>query len=280
MSAADSMSVIDTPDVDVVIVAHNAGDLLLAAVRSAAEQTGPERVWVMDAESTDGSVDALRAAAPGVHVVAVPNAGFSASNNRGIEATSGTYVLLQNPDAILKPGALTALVATAEANPQAGIVGAAIYNADGSPQANAYGRFPTLWWAIGLRFERLGQRLVGNPNCSPRLPKVTAPADWVTGAALLVRRSAIDEVGLMDEGFFLYYEDIEWCHRMRDNGWDVLLEPKAGVVHYLGGSNVPEGIVAQAYRASLDRYCDIYGRWGLKMFAHMNDALRRKGGKS
>lgn len=281
MSAADDMSVSDVAgaihaiDADVVVVAHNAGDLLLEAVCSSAEQAGPERVWVMDAESTDGSVDAMRVAAIGVHIAAVPNAGFSASNNRGIEATSGAYVLLQNPDAILRPGALAALVATAEANPKAGIVGAAIYNSDGSPQANAYGRFPTLWWAIGLRLERMGERLAGNPNRSPRLPRVTTPVDWVTGAALLARRSAIQDAGMMDEAFFLYYEDIEWCHRMRDHGWDVLLEPSARVIHHLGGSAAPAGRVAEAYRASLDRYCDLYHLWGLKAFSHAGAALRR-----
>lgn len=269
------MNVIDTPSADVVVVAHNAGDLLLPAVRSAAQQAGPDRVRVMDAESSDGSVETLRAAEAGVHIHGVLNAGFSASNNRGIEAASGTYVLLQNPDAILKPGALAALVATAEANPKSGIVGAAIYNADGSPQANAYGRFPTLWWAIRLRIERLGERMAGNPNRSPRLPKVTTQVDWVTGATLLVRRSAIDDVGMMDEAFFLYYEDIEWCHRMRDHGWDVLLEPSARVIHHLGGSAAPAGVVAEAYRASLDRYCDLYHLWGLKAFSHAGVALRR-----
>lgn len=265
-------------DVDVVIVAHNAGSLLIDAVQSAAQQAGSERVWVMDAESTDESVDTLRSLHSGSHIVAVPNKGFSASNNRGIELTSRPYVLLLNPDAALMPGALEALLDAARSHPAAGIIGAAIYNSDGSAQASSFGRFPTLLRVLGLRVWRLGQRLVGNTRHSPSIPSSVAAVDWVTGAAMLVRREAIDDVGQMDEGFFLYYEDVEWCHRMRDHGWEVLLEPAARVTHHLGGATAPAGRVAEAYRASLDRYCDLYGLWGLKAFAHVNAALRRTGG--
>lgn len=269
------MTTTDNSKADVIVVAYNAGDLLLQSVRSAAEQAGSDAVWVMDAGTTDGSVDALRAANTGVHVEAVPNAGFSASNNRGIEATSKPFVLLMNPDAILQPGSLAALVATARANPSAGIVGAAVYNPDWSAQANAFGRFPTLMSAIGLRLRRLGERVVGNRDHSPRIPPSTCSVDWVTGAAMLVSRAAIEDVGGMDEAFFLYYEDIEWCHRMRDRGWEVLVEPAAKVIHHLGRAASPEGRVAEAYRASLYRYCDLYGLWGLKAFAKAALLVRR-----
>ena len=268
------------PDVDIVIVAHNAGALLSAAAGSAAAQAGADHVWVMDAESTDGSVDALAASGLNVHIERVPNAGFSASNNRGIEASAGQpqaaqYVLILNPDAELLTGALDRLVATAAAHPKAGIVGAAILNANCSPQANAFGRFPTLLGTLGARVVRLAQMLVGNRAHSPRLPSDTTPVDWVTGAALLARREAIADVGEMDESLFLYYEDVDWCHRMRDAGWDVLLEPAAQVLHHLGQAGAPAGKAAQAYRASFFRYCDIYGLWGLKASVRLGLALRR-----
>lgn len=275
MSPAGDSKPASTPRVEVVIVAHNAGDLLAAAIRSAAEQVGPRSVWVMDAESTDGSVERASARVPGAHVIAVPNKGFSASNNRGIEATKAAYVLLLNPDAELQRGAVERLLATANAHPKAAIVGPAILNPDGSAQANAFGRFPTLATTVGLRFKRLGQSLSGNAKHTPQLPAQTVPVDWVTGAAMLVRRSAIRDAGKMDEGFFLYYEDTEWCHRMRDHGWEVLLEPRARVVHHLGGSGAPEGRVAQAYRESFYRYCDLYGLWGLKAFAKTGLAIRK-----
>jgi len=268
------------PEVDVVIVAYNAGALLSAAVGSAAAQAGADHVWVMDAESTDGSVDALATSGLAVHVERVPNAGFSASNNRGIEASgaqpeAAPYVLILNPDAELLTGALDRLVATAEAHPKAGIVGAAILNPDCSPQANAFGRFPTLVNTLTLRVVRLAQVLAGNRSHSPRLPSDATPVDWVTGAALLVRREAIADAGEMDESLFLYYEDVEWCHRMRDGGWDVLLEPAAQVLHHLGQAGAPAGKAAQAYRASFFRYCDIYGLWGLKASVRLGLALRR-----
>ena len=255
--------------VDVVIVAYNAGDLLVAAAASAAEQAGSGAVWVMDAESSDGSLAKLREACPAVHVVPVPNNGFSASNNRGIELTRAPYVLLLNPDAELAPDALATLIATAETNPRAAIVGPAVLNPDGTSQANAFGRFPSLATAVGLRVRRATESASGNSSHSPKLPSATTSVDWVTGAAMLVRRTAIEDAGKMDEAFFLYYEDTEWCHRMRDHGWDVLLEPRAKVVHHLGGSAAPKGRVAEAYRASFYRYCDLYGLWGLKAFARI-----------
>jgi len=260
---------------DVVIVAHNAGHLLAGAVASAVEQAGAARVWVMDAESTDGSINGLGGLTDMVSIVPVPNTGFAAANNRGIETTDSSFVLLLNPDAVLLPGALDALVATAETAPRAGIIGSLILNTDGSVQANSFGRFPSLAQALTLRLWRAIQRLRGNSSLSPEAPASTRPVDWVSGAAMLVRRAAIEDAGPMDEGFFLYYEDTEWCHRMRDHGWEVLLEPRAQAVHYLGGSVVPKEAVTAAYRASFYRYCDLHGLWGLKAAARVGLALRR-----
>ncbi len=90
---------------------------------------------------------------------------------------------------------------------------------------------------------------------------------------MLVRREAIDAVGPMDERFFLYMEDVEWCHRMRDGGWQVLIEPAASVVHHLGGST-SSGVAARAYRDSFNRYCELYGLWGLRAVAALGQTLR------
>jgi GT2 family glycosyltransferase len=268
------MSESSNPQVDVVIVAHNAGELLRSAVDSAIQQAGSDHVWVMDAESTDGSTTAIADRLPEGHLRAVPNAGFSASNNRGIELTAAPFVLLLNPDAVLGDGALAALADSAARNPRAGIIGPAVLNSDGSVQANSFGRFPTLVSVLGLRLWRAAQRVRGNRSLSPRLPAHTHAVDWVTGACMLVRREAIEDAGAMDEGFFLYMEDVEWCHRMTDHGWQVLLEPSASVVHHLGQAVTASGVVAQAYRDSLDRYCELYGLWGLKAVVHMGRALR------
>ena len=275
MSVPDDTNAGASHVVDVVIVAHNAGELLRASVASAVEQAGADAVWVVDTESTDASIEALLAEQPHVHVLPGPNAGFSAANNRGIAVTEAPYVLLLNPDAELLPDALATLIGVAEAHPNAAIVGPAILNPDGSAQANSFGRFPTLATAAGLRLARLGNRLRGNRRQSPRMPARTKPVDWVTGAAMLVRRSAIRDAGPMDEGFFLYYEDVEWCHRMRDRGWDVLLEPEAFVVHHLGAAGAPAARVEAAYRESFRRYCDLYGLRGLKAASDIALALRK-----
>jgi N-acetylglucosaminyl-diphospho-decaprenol L-rhamnosyltransferase len=263
------MSQPSSPQVDVVIVAHNAGGLLRAAVDSAAKQAGAEHVWVMDAESIDGSTADLGALLPESQVRAVPNKGFSASNNRGIELSDGEYVLLLNPDAELLDGALATLVTCAENNPRAAVVGPAVLNPDGSVQANSRGRFPSLANLIGLNLWRVWQRLIGNATLSPRLPRGVAPVDWVTGACMLVRRSAIQAVGMLDEGFFLYWEDVEWCHRMRDAGWDILLEPGARVIHHLGKAGAPRDAVDRMYLESLDHYLELYPdrplKWALDL---------------
>jgi N-acetylglucosaminyl-diphospho-decaprenol L-rhamnosyltransferase len=268
---------------DVVIVTHNSGPLLGEAVASATGQSGVQHIWVVDAESTDGSVDALlaglraqpEARATNADVLSVLNAGFAAGNNRGVEAGDAPFVLLLNPDAALLPGALDALLATAQAHPRAGIVGALVLNADGTVQASSYGRFPTLLSTLGLHLWRIAQRLRGNAKLSPKRPASATPVDWVTGAAMMVRRKAIAQVGALDEGFFLYYEDIDWCRRMHAGGWNVLLEPCAMVVHHLGCSAAPPARIAQAYRESFFHYCDKYGLGGLKASARLGLALRR-----
>lgn len=260
-------------DIDVIIVAHNSGALLAEAVASAVAEAGEERVWVVDAESVDGSVEAATSRFPSVHVLPVPNRGFSASNNRGIAATSDAFVLLLNPDAVLERGAIAVLRAAMDAVPHAGIVGPAVRDADGSVQAGSFGRFPSLLVRVGIAMRRVMRRFLSRPDV-PRLPRQRRRVDWVTGACMLVRRTSIDAVGVMDERFFLYYEDIEWCHRMRDHGWQVLLEPTATAVHHLGKSGGgPRS--RQAYRESFERYCDLYGLWGLRLASRLGLALRR-----
>lgn len=261
-------------DVDVVIVAHNAGPLLEPAVASAAREAGEDRVVVIDAASTDGAVAGVALAHPRIATISAPNDGFAASNNIGIGATAGRYVLLLNPDAELNAGALAELVGYAEAHPRTGVVGAKVLNGDGTLQAMSFGTFPSLPQVIGLRFWRLWQRLRGNPGMIPRDFSEPKRVDWTTGAAMLVRREAVEDAGVMDAGFFLYYEDVEWCHRMRDRGWDVVIEPAAEAVHHLGRSVAPSDFVLNAYRESFFRYCDEYGLWGLRLAARVGLSLR------
>jgi N-acetylglucosaminyl-diphospho-decaprenol L-rhamnosyltransferase len=262
-------------DLDVIIIAHDSGELLVRCIASACEQVPADRVVVLDAESRDGAVERALVAHPGITTRRVPNDGFAASNNIGLSMTSGRYALLLNPDAELLPGAVLAMVACAEAHPSAGIVGAKVLSPDGSLQANQSGRFPSLPQVVGLRLWRLWQRTRGNPELSPRDFDEPREVDWVTGACMLARREAIDAVGPMDAAYFLYYEDTEWCHRMRDHGWNVVVEPAAGVVHHLGGSGGRSEAGERAYRESFVRYCDQHGLWGLRTAARLGLSVRR-----
>jgi len=262
------------PDVDVVIVAYNADGYLRAAVDSVSGQVGPGRVVVIDAETTDGSVRALKADRPGVRVIPAPNRGFSASNNVGIAATSGAYVLLLNPDAELGDYSLHRLVARAEVDRRAGIIAPRVFDPDGSVQRGSFGAFPTLLTTVALHAGRLLDRARGGSGVARSERGTDIAPDWVTGACMLVRRAAIEDVGAMDAGFFLYFEDVEWCHRMRDHGWDVAVEPSAVCVHHLGKSGGGPNVASKAYRESFYRYCHLYRLWGLAAFARVGVAVR------
>jgi N-acetylglucosaminyl-diphospho-decaprenol L-rhamnosyltransferase len=264
----------DLPDVDVIIVAHNAGAYLEAAVASVEEQVGNGRVVLVDAESADGSVEAVSTASPTTRVITAPNRGFSASNNLGIAATSGEFVLLLNPDAELEPRSLSILVERAHSDARIGMVAPRILNADGSMQRGSFGSFPTLASTLALQIGRRFDRLRGGVGLAASERRISGQVDWVTGAAMLVRRAAIVDVGPMDEGFFLYFEDVEWCHRMRDRGWEVVIEPGASCVHHLGKAGGGPVTASRAYRESFYRYCRIYRLWGLAIAARVGLTVR------
>jgi N-acetylglucosaminyl-diphospho-decaprenol L-rhamnosyltransferase len=263
-----------THDVDVIVVAYNAGGLLTACVDGAVRQVSPERVIVVDSGSTDGSVDVVAGNHPAVRTIRVENRGFAAANNVGLKATTGAYALLLNPDAEFAEGAVEALIRCADLHPRAAIVGAKVLSPDGTLQLSQSGRFPTLPHVLGLRVWRAWQRLRGNTAYSPKDFSRARMTDWVTGACMLVRRSAIEAVGPMDEGYFLYYEDTEWCHRMRDHGWEVWQAHDARIVHRLGQAGGQSELARRAYRESFFRYCDQYRLWGLKASARAGLMLR------
>ncbi|MDY0341446.1 MAG: glycosyltransferase family 2 protein [Coriobacteriia bacterium] len=265
----------------VIVVAHNAGDLLARSVASAVDQAGADSVTIVDSGSSDGASEYVARAYDGVSLIRVANRGFAAANNVVLQDLGTTFALLLNPDAILEPGALAVLVACAETHPRAAIVGPHTMDPDGGIQAGSYGRFPTLLRLLALRAQRFRRRLSGGDGSGlPEFDRCTS-VDWTTGACMLVRARAIEEAGLMDEGYFLYFEDVDWCHRMRDAGWDVLVEPAARVVHYLGRSGAASAVVAQAYRDSFYRYIEKYGLRGLGAVARVGLAVRRAfGGRS
>jgi hypothetical protein len=235
----------------IVIVNYRTAGLVVDCLRSLAPEVTAlpgARVVVVENGSGDDSSARLHAAiaAEGFGgwatlLEAGGNRGFSAGNNVGLRAllaapSPPSAFLLLNPDTLVRPGALAALLGRLEAEPRAGIVGSRLEHPDGAVQESRF-RFPSVWSELdrGLRLGLVSSLLSRWALVLPG-SDVAARADWVSGASLLVRRAVLEEVGLMDEGFFLYFEEVELCRRARRAGWDVWYEPAGRVVHLVGKS--------------------------------------------
>jgi len=237
-------------EVAVVIVSWNVRDLLracLSSVLADLDRSGLEgEVWVVDNASTDGSPEWVAARFPRVHLIANRrNLGFAAANNLALRELSTLqssvpkYAWLLNPDTEVRPGATRALVDCLERSPRAGVVGPRLLYADRSFQHSAF-RFPGL---IQLAFELfpLPPRFY-DTKVNGRYPRrlyegeEPFPVDHPLGAAMMVRLSAVDQVGLMDEGYRMYCEEIDWCWRMRRAGWRAFCVPTSQVIHHAGRS--------------------------------------------
>ena len=225
----------------ILIVSWNTRDLLRRCLASIAAQQG-DFPWgevetiVVDNASTDGSVDLLRSEFPATRLLAnLHNVGFARANNQGIQAGQGTFLLLLNPDTELYPGALHHLVHFLEQEPRAGAAGACLLNPDGTLQASAFpmpGLARELWrllWLDAVQ-PRSAYPLQAWASLSPR------PVDVVQGASLMLRRAALDEVGLLDEDYFMYTEEVDVCYRLARAGWKVYWVPQARVLHHGGQS--------------------------------------------
>ncbi|MSS70230.1 MAG: glycosyltransferase family 2 protein [Candidatus Latescibacteria bacterium] len=223
------------PTVSVIVVNHNTRDLLrdcLRSVRADADDLSVQTI-VVDNASSDGSAAMVQAEFPGVHLIENPsNLGFSKANNAGLQASSSPYALLLNSDARLCPGALQAMVSFIEARPDVGILGPGLLNEDGSLQLSC-GIPPTVWTEV------CNKLLLHIPFPFFKMGDWThdqiREVGWVTGACLLARRTMLDRIGLLDEGMFMYYEDLDLCFRARGASWKICYVPDAQVVH-LGGA--------------------------------------------
>lgn len=219
-------------------------------------------MWVVDNASSDGSVAAVRARFPNARIIANPaNTGFAAANNQAIAASDGRYVLLLNSDTVAPPGSIERLVRFADAHPRAAIVGPQLRNGDGSFQGSCAGA-PTLL-SEALSVTGLGVRIFGAwyPNYSPRRGRHAQQAGYVQGACMLARRAAIDAAGLLDEGYFMYSEETDWCLRMQRAGWQVWFTPDAAIVHYGGQStrHVQHAMVQALLRSKIRFFRKYYG---------------------
>jgi N-acetylglucosaminyl-diphospho-decaprenol L-rhamnosyltransferase len=229
-------SMADDASVAVVVATYNALPWLEQCLTSVA---GVETV-VVDNGSTDGTVAFVRERFPAVTVVEQENLGLGAAWNRGLEVTTSDYALILNADAWLTAGSLDRLVAFAQLRPDAAVIGPRLLNVDGTLQRSVRG-FPTPW--------RLATEYFFLRKLAPRSRLFNAfyaagfdhdevrEAEFVMGACMLVRRAAVAEVGLLDEAFFLFSEETDWCYRFVHAGWKVLFYPGSECVHVGGAAH-------------------------------------------
>jgi len=259
-------------DLGIVILNYNTRELLRDCLRSVLDNQGDFscQVCVVDNASDDGSADMVARAFPQVHLIRSPvNGGFSCGNNLGlrafgfhpccspgqeVRASEGqydpaqpiarpliqlerpTYALLLNPDTVVPSGALSGLLAFMDAHPEAGIVGPKLLLMDGSLDLACRRGFPTpevsLWRMIGLSKLFPHSPRFGRYNMTFLDPDRVAEVDAVVGACMLLRAKAIEQVGLLDETFFMYGEDLDWAKRIKDVGWKVYYNPQV-IVHHV-----------------------------------------------
>lgn len=252
------------PDLSVLIVTYNSrpfvDECLEALTRSV--RTHSFEVFVIDNASSDGAAAHVRSHWPGVKVIEMGrNAGFAAANNVGFVASSGRNVLLLNGDAVVEPNAVDRLVDLLDADPSAGVAAPRLLNPDGSDQGTARA-FPTPAAAIWGRRSPLTRAFPQNRHAARYLSGRDHDGggpfqvDWVSGACLMVPRSVIDEIGGLDEGFFMHWEDADWCRRITSGGRAVWVDPRARAVHSEGGSRRgwPPGQIVHFHRGAYRYY--------------------------
>jgi N-acetylglucosaminyl-diphospho-decaprenol L-rhamnosyltransferase len=225
-----------SPDLEVVIVSHGAAGLLrrcLLSLRENPPTDGDMRVTVVDSGSPDGTPDMVEREFGEVRLMRRGNIGFSAANNLVLRESDAAAILLLNPDTEVYAGALDAALARLRSQPRIGMVGVKLVTESGELDHACKRSFPTPLSALG-HFTGLG----GSQYRAAHLDDEEAgEVDAVNGAFMLCRAEAVREVGLLDEGYWLYMEDLDWCHRFWDAGWMVFYEPAGTVLHVKGGSS-------------------------------------------
>ena len=249
--------------ISIVIVNYNTARLTAACLESILKDNWDvdAEIFVVDNGSSDGSVEMLEEQYPQVRLIANgENLGFARANNLALREAKGKYVLILNPDTVLPPGTLQKVIRFMDIHPKIGVLGPKLVKADGSMDLACRRSFPTV---LDVYLRLLGvdrlfpkSKLFGHYNLLYLDPSKSYEVDSVAGAFMLVRRQAIDEVGLFDERFFMYAEDLDWCYRFKLAGWKVFYLADVEVLHYKGKSTRQEysRMIREFYKAGFQLY--------------------------
>lgn len=263
----------------IVIVTYNSRafiDACLTSAREVVTALGADagEVCVVDNASPDGTAERVRTAHPWVRLIeSGRNGGFAHGVNLGLRHTTGRFVLWLNPDSRFLPDAgagLRDVMTWIDAHPRVGIVGGRLLDPDGSVQRSAR-TFPAYGAVLGARYSLLTRLWPNNPFSKKFLRSDLsyadeAAVDWVSGACLLHRRAVSDELQGLDEGFFMYFEDVDFCYRATQQGWTVHFHPGFSVEHHIGGSSefAPVRMLVARHRSMWRWYTKHFRRFWLK----------------
>ncbi len=264
-----------TPELDIVIVNYNSTDYLLRCLKSVYQDLGSRsaNIFVADNGSTD-NIDRICDQFPGVHLLRQgKNLGFARAVNACMINCQAPFLLILNPDSVIIKGFFNAVLNFMETRTDIGIMGPRIYDPDYKVQGSARA-FPTPSTAMFGRSSILTRLFPNNRMSRKNLlhaesdGKQPMEVDWVSGACMLVRREAIDQVGEFDCGFFMYWEDADWCRRMAHEGWRVVYFPGAAVLHHVGVSseqNLPRSVIE--FHKSAYYYFKKHVEWPYAVFS-------------
>lgn len=247
-----------TPKLSAVIVNFNTRDLLRACLQSVekSEDAPSLELFVVDNASSDGSAAMVAEEFPWANLIrSEDNRGYAYANNLALSRCSGEYWLLLNPDTVLPPGALRQMVDFMDAHPEAGVAGPKLVRQDGCLDLACRRSFPSpevsLYRMLGLSKLFPRSRRFGRYNLTYLDPNQPAEVDSVVGAFMMVRATAARQVGILDERFFMYGEDLDWAFRIKAVGWKVLYNPEVVVLHYKGASSRrhSQKAIVEFYRA-------------------------------
>ena len=270
----------DAPDLTVMMVTHQGRERALDTLRVARAAAGDTSTqWlVVDSGSTDHTPEAIEREFPDVAVERRPNIGFAAANNLALESARGRYVLLLNPDMEIASGTLAELVAALDARPEVGAASVVQQWPDGGLQPTIRG-FPSPWRQFGeaLWLSRLpALRHLQEEERRPECYATERSVDWLVGGFLLVRSEAVAEVGGLDERFFLFSEETDWCLRLRAAGWDVRHLPTMRVIHHTGRSARPDLFAQSSFSKLLyaRKHFSVLGRVAFRAALILRHAVR------